>query len=77
VATTAHGEKLSKQVGAPAIEPARAVETLCDALEFLGQSPPPELRRATLPALWAWARSQWRLERVPVMAAVAGSGHGG
>jgi glutamyl-Q tRNA(Asp) synthetase len=72
VATTARGEKLSKQVGAPAIEPARAVESLCDALEFLGQSPPAELRRDTLPALWTWARSRWRLDRVPAVPAIAG-----
>ena len=39
VATNAAGEKLSKQTGAPALDPREAVPILRRALEFLGQPP--------------------------------------
>ena len=39
VVTNAAGEKLSKQTGAQALDPAQAVELLRHALEFLGQPP--------------------------------------
>ena len=62
VAVNAIGEKLSKQTGAPPIEPALAAETLARSLVFLGHTPPPRL---SLKELWDWALRHWDLERVP------------
>ena len=65
VAVNADGEKLSKQTLAPAIDDGAAVPVMVDALAFLGQSPPPELRRATTADFWCWARGHWAMSRVP------------
>jgi hypothetical protein len=32
-------------------------------LEFLQQAPPPELGRASLDEVWAWAREHWQPSR--------------
>ena len=68
VVTNAAGEKLSKQTEAPAIpvteEPAR-VAMLWQALTFLGQQPPDELKQGHQAALWDWAQDHWSLSRVP------------
>jgi glutamyl-Q tRNA(Asp) synthetase len=65
VATSAAGEKLSKQTRAPALDAAGAPATLFAALAFLGQQPPAPLERAPLAEVWAWALAHWRLDRVP------------
>lgn len=65
VATNAHGEKLSKQTRAPALDDARPVPALWEALAFLGQRPPAELRQGALAELWAWAKEHWDLGNVP------------
>lgn len=65
VAVDANGQKLSKQTLAAPVDAAHAVPALFAALRFLGQNPPPELRRATSAEFWAWARAHWRLARVP------------
>lgn len=65
VATNAHGEKLSKQTRAPALDDARPVPALWEALAFLGQRPPAELRQGGLAELWAWAKEHWDLGSVP------------
>ena len=65
VATNARGEKLSKQTRAPALDDARPVPALWDALAFLGQRPPAELRQGGLAELWAWAKEHWDLGSVP------------
>ncbi|WP_228111997.1 tRNA glutamyl-Q(34) synthetase GluQRS [Zoogloea sp. 1C4] len=65
VAGNAAGEKLSKQTLARAVEDARPQQVLADALDFLGQAPPDGLVDASLDALWAWARANWSMERVP------------
>jgi glutamyl-Q tRNA(Asp) synthetase len=64
IAVTRTGEKLSKQTGANALDITQAAPALLAALEFLGQSPPPELARASVGTVWAWARKNWRLDRV-------------
>jgi glutamyl-Q tRNA(Asp) synthetase len=64
VAVTASGEKLSKQTGAAALDSSSPVPILVTALEFLGQSPPLELSRASIAEVWSWARQHWRLDRV-------------
>jgi glutamyl-Q tRNA(Asp) synthetase len=49
------GQKLSKQTGAQALDRKRASPLLWDALAFLHQNPPAELRNATLSDLWSWS----------------------
>jgi glutamyl-Q tRNA(Asp) synthetase len=65
VVVNAAGEKLSKQTRAAPVDVAQPGPALAAALEFLGQCPPPELSGATVGEIWAWARANWRLERVP------------
>ena len=65
VVVNAAGEKLSKQTRAAAVDYLRPGPALFAALEFLGQRPPAELSAADLHDLWAWARSNWQLSRVP------------
>lgn len=64
LATDANGIKLSKSAGAAAIDIARPTEELWRALEFLQQTPPPELRRAGLATLWDWAIQHWQVKRL-------------
>lgn len=61
VAMDAHGVKLSKQTGAPALDERQPGPALWAALGFLGQQPPPELARATVATIIAWAMAHWRL----------------
>jgi glutamyl-Q tRNA(Asp) synthetase len=62
---TESGEKLSKQTGAPALDWERPGHQLWNALDFLGQQPPPELKTATPGELWQWAIPAWRAEFSP------------
>ncbi len=64
VATNHAGEKLSKQTLAQAIDARNATSLLCDALCFLGQNPPPELRQSSQKRLWDWALRHWSLPSV-------------
>jgi glutamyl-Q tRNA(Asp) synthetase len=59
VALGADGDKLSKQTGAPALDPQRPLPALFAALQHLGQHPPPELLRASHERLWEWAFENW------------------
>jgi glutamyl-Q tRNA(Asp) synthetase len=63
--TNSRGEKLSKQTGAPALDPANATELLCRALLFLGQNPPRDLRSSSIESFWAWAIQNWNPESIP------------
>jgi glutamyl-Q tRNA(Asp) synthetase len=65
VVGNAAGEKLSKQTLAPALDTARAAELLVAALRFLGQPVTPELSRATVGEVWAWARAHWSFATIP------------
>jgi glutamyl-Q tRNA(Asp) synthetase len=65
VVVNAAGEKLSKQTRAAPVDSSRPGPALHSVLEFLGQRPPPELSRATVTEIWAWARANWQLVRVP------------
>ncbi|MDE2583923.1 MAG: tRNA glutamyl-Q(34) synthetase GluQRS [Betaproteobacteria bacterium] len=65
VVTNVQGEKLSKQTRAPALDDAKPVPALWEALAFLGQRPPAELRQGALADLWAWAKKHWDLGNVP------------
>jgi glutamyl-Q tRNA(Asp) synthetase len=71
VAVNAHGQKLSKQTLAPAIDAADAAHSVWSALRFLGQQPPPALARAPLAEVWAWAFANWSLAKVPRVRAIA------
>ncbi|MDR2688187.1 MAG: tRNA glutamyl-Q(34) synthetase GluQRS [Azoarcus sp.] len=65
VATNAAAEKLSKQTRARAIDTLSPARALVAALDFLGQTPLPELSQASPADVWAWALAHWRLDRVP------------
>lgn len=64
-ATNTEGEKLSKQTLAPALDKRQPQQELWQALDFLGQHPPPELQRSSTSEIWQWAMGQWRLADVP------------
>lgn len=70
VASNAAGEKLSKQTLAPALDVAKAAETLVGALRFLGQAAPAGLSRASVQEVWAWARENWQFAAIPHLAAI-------
>jgi glutamyl-Q tRNA(Asp) synthetase len=65
VATTASGQKLSKQSHAPALDAANPVPALIAALEFLGQHPATALRDATSAELLRWAVEHWNMNAIP------------
>jgi glutamyl-Q tRNA(Asp) synthetase len=59
------GDKLSKQTRAGAIpfeDEADRVSQLWQALDFLGQSPPQQLKISDQSTLWAWAKAHWDLQ---------------
>ena len=59
------GTKLSKQTGAPALDPKEALDNLRDALAYLGQQIE-SVRECTTPeALLAKAKDIWRLDAIP------------
>lgn len=65
VAVNEHNEKLSKQTLAKSIMPHAAPMLVFEALQFLGQNPPPEIKNATLAEVWRWAVANWQLSKVP------------
>lgn len=64
VAVNAQGEKLSKQTLAQPVGKRDTAATLFDALAFLRQQPPTELRLGTVEEMWAWAIANWQPERL-------------
>jgi len=58
------GQKLSKQSGAEAVNPAGADELAWDVLACLGQRPPAGLRGAPAAELWAWGVSHWEPQQL-------------
>jgi glutamyl-Q tRNA(Asp) synthetase len=67
VATNRAGEKLSKQTLAQAVDAQKSTGLLFDALTFLGQSPPTELKQSSQEPLWDWAFRHWSLAKVPAV----------
>jgi len=63
-AVNAAGEKLSKQTLAPPVDARDPVPALAQVMEFLGQSPPAQLGRATLAEFWDWALAHWDAQRI-------------
>ena len=70
VAVNARGEKLSKQTFADPVDPREPGVVLVRALQFLGHSAPDRLSRADRLDVWQWAKANWRVERVPRVAAL-------
>lgn len=64
VASTADGQKLSKQNLSPAIEGRAAVNNLSAALQFLGQALPPTPPGDST-SLLRWAARSWKRDSVP------------
>ncbi len=64
-AVNAAGEKLSKQTRAAPVDERDPVPVLAQVMDFLGQAPPAQLRRATLAEFWDWALAHWDAERIP------------
>ncbi|WP_018230422.1 tRNA glutamyl-Q(34) synthetase GluQRS [Methyloversatilis universalis] len=60
----AHGEKLSKQTRAQALELENARADLAEALTFLRHPPPADAMTAGRDALLKWAVANWRPERL-------------
>lgn len=71
VAANQHGEKLSKQTLATALDVGQPQTQLWDALDFLRQNPWPELRQASVDTLWSWAQTHWQLANIPSQRAIA------
>ncbi|MFN0040117.1 MAG: tRNA glutamyl-Q(34) synthetase GluQRS [Burkholderiales bacterium] len=67
VVVNRHGEKLSKQTRAPAVDPSNAAAILRRILQFLGQEVP---RDQNLEDLWEKAIAGWSRVRVPPTARV-------
>jgi glutamyl-Q tRNA(Asp) synthetase len=65
VAVDATGAKLSKQTLAAPVDARKPVPALFAAAVFLGQNPPPELRRLASTDFWNWAQAHWNLNQVP------------
>jgi glutamyl-Q tRNA(Asp) synthetase len=59
------GEKLSKQTLATPITENNPAQLIYEALLFLGQKPPSEIKNATLHDVWRWANANWQLNNVP------------
>jgi glutamyl-Q tRNA(Asp) synthetase len=70
VATNEHGEKLSKQTLATAVEIGDPAILLFKALQFLGQNPPKMLVLENRADVWRWAINNWQLENVPKQRAI-------
>lgn len=70
VASNAAGEKLSKQTFAKPIDMRSPGHALFDALSFLGQQPPAEIKSAKLDEIWPWAMMNWRISNIPKQCAI-------
>jgi glutamyl-Q tRNA(Asp) synthetase len=65
IAANIAGEKLSKQTLAKPIDINLPEHQVFNALSFLGQQPPAELKNTNLNEIWRWATSNWKLSQVP------------
>lgn len=70
VATNHRGQKLSKQHFARPLQLDSASVYLYEALAFLRQQPPVELRKAPPAEQVAWAIPNWDIQRVPKLATI-------
>ena len=65
VANNMAGEKLSNQTLAQPISTYHPEQLIFDALSFLGQNPPTEIKYAPLHDMWRWAHANWSIGKVP------------
>ncbi|MDN3640859.1 tRNA glutamyl-Q(34) synthetase GluQRS [Simiduia curdlanivorans] len=65
VINNSHGQKLSKQNHAPALDLSTPQYNLIHALRLLGQAPPTSLLHGSVEALLHWGRANWSLAKVP------------
>lgn len=65
LAITEHGCKLSKQNNAPSIATQVPQNALIQALTFLGQHPPAELRCCSVSEIIQWAILHWQRDLIP------------
>lgn len=70
VATNTAGEKLSKQTLAQPLDSRHKTEDLWQALAFLQQSPPDDLRQGHHADIWQWAIQHWQPSRIPRQRAI-------
>ena len=59
------GKKLSKQNWAAPIDISNPVAQLIATVRFLGQEPPLELGKNSVPLFWKWAIKNWSSEKIP------------
>jgi glutamyl-Q tRNA(Asp) synthetase len=71
VAVDDHGNKLSKQTGAPAIDIHSGSQVIFQALTFLGQRPPAELSGAKPAELLEWGRQHWNAAAIPAVKSIS------
>ncbi|MDR3410719.1 MAG: tRNA glutamyl-Q(34) synthetase GluQRS [Formivibrio sp.] len=71
VIANSRGEKLSKQTLAPALLKGGEAKQLWMALYLLWQSPPLDLRNATINEVWQWALLHWSVNGMPQKRAVS------
>jgi len=64
-AVNAAGEKLSKQTRAAPVDERDPVPVLVQVMDFLGQAPPAQLRRAPPAEFWRWALTHWDAQCIP------------
>src|ERR1035441_4169296 len=64
-AVNAAGEKLSKQTRAAPVDERDPVPVLAQVMDFLGQAPPAQLRRAPPAEFWRWALAHWDAKHIP------------
>lgn len=64
VACNDAGEKLSKQTLASPLDTSKTTINLIQALNFLGQSVPPDLANEDKDTIWQWALDNWQLCRI-------------
>jgi glutamyl-Q tRNA(Asp) synthetase len=67
------GLKLSKSDDAPALTGVAPSAQVVAALDFMRQAPPPELARAPLSVVWAWAIANWQPQHFAGVAAARAS----
>ncbi len=65
VAVNSAGEKLSKQTLAKPLDANFSATLIVEALQFLGQNPPPDLAKNTIADIWLWAIKHWKITKVP------------
>ena len=72
VVTDHQGQKLSKQNRAQPVRPEDTGRVICQVLTLLGMQPPADLATAELADIWAWAISNWQIDKVPSCRQLAG-----